>query len=525
MAAIRDATAPGFGEPSRISGAFEDFQDGGGGRPAAEVAVAPSGAAVAVWAAFDGRRHLVQSNERGAEGGFSSAGDTRSSSAAGASGTDPAVALDASGRATVAWTQDPDAGDAGNPTEVRWSERPAGGGFGPDAGVEAPGAAGLASAAPGLAAAADGTVVGAWVAGTGDARAVQLAARLPGGPFGGHATLPAPPPQGAPAVRANAGGDALVAWAGPSAEAIYTVRRGRGGAVGRVQTAADRATQPPGATVDLGAPELALDDEGNATAVWTVKLGRAGTESYRVVGAGYDAAAPTIVSLVAGGAAPAGLPLLLTAAAVDRWTPVSFAWSFGDDAVATGPEVTHAYRAAGLYGVAVTATDAVGNATVATATLTIGPRLRVRARVIARWVARRRGAVVVLRRLQVRRAPRRAVVRLRCAGARCPVRRATVRRGARRGPIDVARALRPRQRRFRAGQTVTLRITAPARVGKVVRYRLRRGAAPRSQVLCLPFGERRPRRRCAARAQRAARPSDGGAGTSRRAEKPPEAAR
>ncbi len=55
-----------------------------------------------------------------------------------------------------------------------------------------------------------------------------------------------------------------------------------------------------------------------------------------------------------------------------------------------------------------------------------------------------------------------------------------------------------KNRRFRARQTVQLRITAPGYIGKVVKYKLKRRKQPVGRVLCLPPGAERepPQKAC-----------------------------
>ena len=495
-AAIRPPGAAGFGDAVTISDSFRSFDDPTGDGPPAAIGVDAAGGAVVAWAGFDGTRFLVQTNERPAGGAFAGSGQTRSSTEGRASGTDPALAVDPAGGATVAWTHDADATDAGNATEVRWSERLPGEGFGDPASVDAP----EATAAPSLAAGTDGTVVGAWVLGSGDDRRVQLAVKPRGQAFTGQREASPPGPFVRPAVHGDGAGAALVTWAGASDEAILSVRRSRGGAVGAVQQAANRAGA--GDARDFSAPAVALDDEGNGTAVWTVTDHGDGGDVFHVQAAGHDAAAPEVFGVQVRPNPRATTAVPLSVAATDRWSPVSYAWSFGDDGFAAGGAVRHVWRAPGPYTVAVTATDAVGNAAVATRDVVVGPApvRRVRTPVDARWRPAPALGLVVLVRLQVRRPPRGTVVRLRCAGARCPVRRMTVRRVRRaRHLIDVAAALRAPQRRFRPGQVVTVRITAPLRIGRVLRYRLRGDAAPRVRRLCLPVGATKPQARCPGR--------------------------
>jgi hypothetical protein len=107
-----------------------------------------------------------------------------------------------------------------------------------------------------------------------------------------------------------------------------------------------------------------------------------------------------------------------------------------------------------------------------------------------------RGARVRIARLLVRGVRRGFTVEFRCRGRRgrrCPVRRRDA--GAPRGGrVNVLRAIRRVRKRFRAGQTLEVRITSPDRIGKVVRYRLRRGRPPVGRPLCLRPGARRPHR-------------------------------
>ena len=52
--------------------------------------------------------------------------------------------------------------------------------------------------------------------------------------------------------------------------------------------------------------------------------------------------------------------------------------------------------------------------------------------------------------------------------------------------------MKKRNRRFRARQTVQLRVTAPGFIGKVVTWRLKRGKQPVGRVRCLPPGTTKP---------------------------------
>ena len=104
-----------------------------------------------------------------------------------------------------------------------------------------------------------------------------------------------------------------------------------------------------------------------------------------------------------------------------------------------------------------------------------------------------RGARVTIARLLITGVRRDATVELRCAGRRCPIHRR--RAGApRRGRVNLLASIRRVRRRFRAGQTLEVRITSPNRIGKVVRYRLVRGRPPVGRRLCLRPGATAPHR-------------------------------
>ena len=110
----------------------------------------------------------------------------------------------------------------------------------------------------------------------------------------------------------------------------------------------------------------------------------------------------------------------------------------------------------------------------------------------SRWSVR--GTRVRLTLLRARNVPAGASGVISCAGEECPFKRKAV--AARKRSIDFRAALGKRQRRLRAGQTIEVRVTAPRRIGKVVRFKLERNRIPRGQTLCLPAGGSRPQRRC-----------------------------
>lgn len=89
-------------------------------------------------------------------------------------------------------------------------------------------------------------------------------------------------------------------------------------------------------------------------------------------------------------------------------------------------------------------------------------------------------------------------VQIRCSGKSCPFKTKSLKAGkVRRGASNVITSLSSRQRRFRAGQTLQVRVTAPSFNTKVGRLALRKGRVPTVQAYCVLPGESRLRRSCA----------------------------
>ena len=116
-----------------------------------------------------------------------------------------------------------------------------------------------------------------------------------------------------------------------------------------------------------------------------------------------------------------------------------------------------------------------------------------RAVVSARWSLS--GTNPRLRGLRVARLPARAIVRIDCAGRRCPFKRRTVAKPSGTS-LDLLGALRGAAGRLRAGQRLEVLVTAHAHDGKLVRWRLRAGRVPTPVTRCVPLGDTTPRPRC-----------------------------
>jgi hypothetical protein len=86
--------------------------------------------------------------------------------------------------------------------------------------------------------------------------------------------------------------------------------------------------------------------------------------------------------------------------------------------------------------------------------------------------------------LVVRELQRGGRAELRCSGP-CAFRKKVGR--ARGGKVNLRKLIRGR---LRAGSTLEVRLTAPETIGRVVRFKVRRGTRPKPARFCLPPGER-----------------------------------
>ena len=125
------------------------------------------------------------------------------------------------------------------------------------------------------------------------------------------------------------------------------------------------------------------------------------------------------------------------------------------------------------------------------ATLATAPLPRVRTPVRSRFALYSRFTRVT--RLKVLRVPAGVTIQLRCRGRGCfkRVRQVKLRRATR--SVDLRRRFL-RRARLRPRAVLEVRVLAPASIGKVVRFKVRRTKLPTRRVLCLPPGARRPTR-------------------------------
>jgi len=270
----------------------------------------------------------------------------------------PAVGLDDSGKATLAWSRN----DGAN-FVTQFSTTTVGTAF--PVAPASPGAndltvTGADASAPALGVAPGGTTTVAWARGGAIQERTRAAA---GGTFAAATTIPntltSPT---APVLATNASGAQVVLWSGTNATAHSAI----GAAVRAPGVAFVSAPAAPGA--DNTTPAVAIDDQGNAAGGWTHT---SSGPQYSVEASGLDVAGPTISAVTFPATATPGAGFTYGATLTDRWSGASGSWAFGDGT--TGPLTgTKAYATDGSFNATLTATDGAGNTTTANRTIVVG---------------------------------------------------------------------------------------------------------------------------------------------------------
>jgi hypothetical protein len=438
----------------------QDLSAKGHGAYEPDIAVNADGDAVAAWSRSDGTNQRIEAAIRPAGGSF---GAVQTLSAAGQNARHPKVAIDAQGEATAVWERNNDAPLTGSAAQV--AIRRPGQSFGAAKNLSVP-ASGVYAGWEDVGVNAHGDAVAVWARGPFPTPAViqasfrgpgedfgpvqsitdpavvsgrnsqvavddsgaallewaqapngtnqdvlQVATRAPGGLFGSGKPLSrANEDANSNHLVANRHGDAVVIWESTASGALRleTARRPAGGAFGPIQdlTAADNNSQLPSVAVDdsgnalavwrklvnakkviIGAsaeaggafgpevalsrtdldtdnPSVAVSPRGDGLAVWE----RYGSTEETVQGVGFDRTGPTLSGLTVPGSATTGQPASFAVAAHDVWSDVSqLSWDFGDGSSAQGDSVQHTFAAPGSFSATVTATDSAGNATTSAA--------------------------------------------------------------------------------------------------------------------------------------------------------------
>ena len=112
------------------------------------------------------------------------------------------------------------------------------------------------------------------------------------------------------------------------------------------------------------------------------------------------------------------------------------------------------------------------------------------------WAAK--GNAITLKTLQVtQQFPKGWSVKILCKGSKCPFKTKTLKKGkVKRSASNVIGSLSKKQRKFRAGQTVEVWVSAPSFNTKVSRYVLKKGKIPTTQPFCVLPGQTRAQKTC-----------------------------
>jgi hypothetical protein len=281
-------------------------------------------------------------------------------------GTDPSLAVDGAGNTYVAYAFGTQSVSMLFPTyagDLRLSVRPPGGSFG--AGASLPDSAitsGVNSGFPTVFSDSAGDVLVRQFFG-----GARVFVRRAGGTFSAPASSTGgDSPSGVFTTAMGPSGAAATMYAAASAPQTMVFRAiGLDGTVGPAQqvTSGEKLSGPPG---------LAFDPDGDGLGAWS-DFDDTGTGTDTVRAAGFDAAGPRLGGVTIPATGTIGAPLAFSAtAAPDTWSnPVSIGWDFGDGTTASGGQVSHAFGTGGRFTVSVTATDAVGNKSSNTGTVSI----------------------------------------------------------------------------------------------------------------------------------------------------------
>lgn len=389
---------------------------GGGRFSDAQLAVAPDGTTQAFWTEPDAGTSLstVRSAERPPGGAWSE--PTTISTTANHSFA-PKVVVDRQGTATVLWYQAP-------ANDIYASTRPAGGAWSEPERLSHNDWTG----GPFVTIADDGTVLAAWRARLPSLRyTMEVAVRPPGGAWTLRHDVDGGTALGnnvdVPAVAIAPDGEMTVAWSRQMGDwyRIQAITRPAGGdtwsepetisADGRNAFEAQVAYAPDGtlhaawrrrndvnyivqaaerrpdgtwsepadlsaastSNLELAFVTLVFDRDGDPVVSWYRSDGVVGRRAQTTVN---DTSGPRLADVEVPATATRGDRLSFSVAEpVDTWSEVDgeTTWSFGDGTTATGNAAEHAFAAAGTYEVTVSATDALGNRSEQTRTVTVSP--------------------------------------------------------------------------------------------------------------------------------------------------------
>jgi PKD repeat protein len=397
-----------FSEPVMLTGREEEKEP--------VLAMDPQGEAILAWVSFDGSLTHIEETSRPAGGSFSVPKMISNEAVHNTSSTEyftsytPAIAVDPNGDVAVVWQVFPAEikGQDGSPPYIQIATRSAEGAFSSPVNLSA-----SEAAYPAIAMNAHGETTVVWE----KQKAIEVSTRKGiAESFETPLALPSEVRGVQPKVAMDAAGDITVACSesgltvvtrsahgsfgspvefnlsdgsNPTPAELAMDDQGNGAVVwadsGINGSFAEGSTKPAGGT--FGAPvylssgflyvateltqpiSVAMDSRGNVASAWI------GTEAAKqiVEVAGYQSSGPSLEALQTPTEGEAGTALAFSVTPQSVWSTVaSTTWSWGDGSPdASGTSVTHAFKAPGAYQVSVSATDALGNLTNATRTITI----------------------------------------------------------------------------------------------------------------------------------------------------------
>jgi PKD domain len=325
---------------------------------APRVALDPQGDAVAVWQSY-GANYIIEAAARPAAGG---AWQTPVAlSPAGESSYTAQVAIDSQGNTIAVWGRYSSGGyiveaAVGSVVSGAW-QAPA---------TLSP--AGEEAYEPDVALDPQGDAVAVWQSSTEAGESIEAAVRP-----AASGAWQTPTPLSVrgmstigefPEVALDPRGDAVAVWDRPNGGDYFVEAAVRSAASGAWQTPTPLSVAGPNAYL----PQVAVDPQGNAVAVWE----RQNPSNELIEAAGYDAAGPLLRSLAIPSAGAVGQPLSFSVSPLDAWSMLGqTSWSFGDGSSTTGTSATHTYTIAGRYQATVSSTDVLGNTTSAAGMIVI----------------------------------------------------------------------------------------------------------------------------------------------------------
>ena len=228
------------------------------------------------------------------------------------------------------------------------------------------------SEGPEVAMAPGGRAIAAWF-NQDTTRSIRFAIREPGQDFGPAQEMPdSGDTPSEEQVAFDGQGNAINTWTSFDS-GVSKVRMARAPAGGSFEP----PVTLPGPDSGAEDVQLAFDPQGNAVALWqgTVPFSSPNID-LPLLAAGYDAAGPLLRNLSLPSNGDTRHALTFSVSPVDVWSPLgSTTVSFGDGQSATAQggavKLQHTYKSAGTHQVTLTATDALGNSSTASASVKV----------------------------------------------------------------------------------------------------------------------------------------------------------